>query len=490
MPTVDFSSGYRDATKGATLKALQKRQDDQAAATALAMKPREIGSMWQGAAQIGDVISGSIREGRLANQEAAGRARFAELLAGGLAPDEIGEAMGLDPETTMKFQERNWAQEDMLKQRGWSVEDAERRIRAEKEAQAAGFAHADTTREDTQTFTAGQTEDAQRHALDLAEKADAAQLVLADHNASIDEKQAAQKVIDEAKVATEKVRTDKIAADEAAGRQSELTTQQSAESDPATKVKLAVEKGYLTPEEGKARIDAINAEIAKKNTPPGLDQTNRDFAKEATDWQTVGASTAASNQVNVAEAIKELETPGILGEFGNDIGLGKTGAVAGALPPGVASVLNPSGEKAAASVQTAVQSSLKLILGSQFAAVEGEQMLKRAFDKSMPPAENARRAKLIMAQLQQSADAKDKMVKYYLDNNYSLDGYQGPNFAQIQQDFKEKADAILNTPPPDAAAPDAAAAAPSEEDIAETMRANNMTREQVIAELARRQGGG
>jgi len=167
MATIDFTSGYRDATKGATLKALQKRRDDQAAATALAMKPREIGSMWQGAAQIGDVISGSIREGRLANQEAAGRTRFAELLAGGLAPDEIGEAMGLDPETAMKYQERTWASEDTEKKHRWDVDAAAQRVRDERATQEAGFTHSDTQQKAGFTHADTAQEDAQKHAFEL-----------------------------------------------------------------------------------------------------------------------------------------------------------------------------------------------------------------------------------------------------------------------------------------------------------------------------------
>src|SRR6187399_548955 len=144
MPDVDFTSAYRDATKGSTLKALAARRAEMQAALATA-KPREVKSPEQAIASVADTISGSIREGRLANQEAQGRARFAQLLAGGLAPDEIGEAMGLDPETTMKYQERTWAKEDTdaatkLRQgertedREWHVKDALDRIQADKDA--------------------------------------------------------------------------------------------------------------------------------------------------------------------------------------------------------------------------------------------------------------------------------------------------------------------------------------------------------------------
>src|SRR6187455_2225780 len=144
MPNIDFSSAYRDATKGSTLKALAARRAEMQAALATA-RPREVKSPEQAIASVAETISGSIREGRLANQEAQGRARFAQLLAGGLAPDEIGEAMGLDPETTMKYQERTWAKEDAsaaaaarqaeLEQGNkWDTEAATARVKAEQDA--------------------------------------------------------------------------------------------------------------------------------------------------------------------------------------------------------------------------------------------------------------------------------------------------------------------------------------------------------------------
>src|SRR6186997_1836337 len=106
MPDVDFTSAYRDATKGSTLKALAARRAEMQAAMAMA-KPREVKSPEQAIASVAETISGSIREGRLANQEAQGRARFAQLLAGGLTPDEAGEPYGLDAETTQKWMDRN-----------------------------------------------------------------------------------------------------------------------------------------------------------------------------------------------------------------------------------------------------------------------------------------------------------------------------------------------------------------------------------------------
>jgi hypothetical protein len=185
--TVDFSGAYRDSTRGMTLKALQQRQRELQEASARAMAPRQIGHPLQGVAQIADVISSGIREGRAANQEAAGRARFAELLAGGLAPDEIGEAMGLDPETAMKYQERTWAQEDRKEERGytegrdllkhgWDVDKQTAEVKARQEEAKAAEAAALKRQDDQQEATR----------------------ILANDRATIEQKQAAQKVLDDA----------------------------------------------------------------------------------------------------------------------------------------------------------------------------------------------------------------------------------------------------------------------------------------------------
>ena len=133
MPTIDFTSGYRDATQGSTLKALAQRRAEMAASLAAHRMP-QINDPLQGVAEVANTISGSIREGRLANQEAAGRQRFAQLLSGGLAPDEIGEAMGLDPETTQMYVKNDW-----------DVKAAADRVEADRKAKEAEYGHQDTT---------------------------------------------------------------------------------------------------------------------------------------------------------------------------------------------------------------------------------------------------------------------------------------------------------------------------------------------------------
>lgn len=145
MPQVNF---YSDATRGSTLKALQQRRAEIQAAQEAAMAPRQISAPSQGWAQIADVVGGGIREARAANEETAARQRFAELMAGGLSQEEMGEAMGIDPDIAMKYQTHQWdveqadreaqaRRDELVQKHGWDVDAATARVQAEKDAAAA-----------------------------------------------------------------------------------------------------------------------------------------------------------------------------------------------------------------------------------------------------------------------------------------------------------------------------------------------------------------
>jgi len=419
---IDFTSGYRDSTKGATLKALQQRRADIQGQVESAMKTRDIDSMWQGGAQLAEVIGGSIREGRAANQEAAGRARFAELLAGGLAPDEIGEAMGLDPETTMKYQDQTWKREDDLTKHGWDVDAATQRQKDAMEQQ-----------KDSQAFTAGQTEDTQRHAIELQEKSDAAQLVLEDHRATIEQKQAAQRVIDEAaaakKLADARIEEAKTSAKTA----SDLATQNAAQGDEMAQIALAEKAGYITPEVAQQRRDALNRKALLDSQGEGSKARDRDFGKEAADLEGGGMTSLANNIIQLDKGISILEEPGMLADIpvvggalqsaSDAIGLGKSGALTNMLPDSVQPLINEKGIAARDAIHSAVQESLKRVLGGQFAAIEGTNLLERSFNPALGPKENIDRAKKIKAQIMVLYEQKKKMLEYYKANGGTLEGF-------------------------------------------------------------------
>jgi hypothetical protein len=125
MATINLFSGggYRDATHGATLRALEERRKALEDALTRASQPTQVNHPLQGIAGLAETMSAGIREGRAANEATAGRQRLAELMAGGLTPDEYGEAMGLDPELTGKYIGHDW-----------DVQGAKDRVQAEKDA--------------------------------------------------------------------------------------------------------------------------------------------------------------------------------------------------------------------------------------------------------------------------------------------------------------------------------------------------------------------
>ena len=176
MPIIDFTGGnYRDATRGMTLKALQERQKTYAQAAMEAAAPQQIASPWQGGGQLMGVLAAKVNEARAQSDEMAGRRRFAELLSGGLSPEEMGEAITLDPETALKYQTHTWDVEkattereekrkDELLAHGWDVDAANARVQAEKEAAAERARVEAASQEDQQKAaaalsaqTAGQT---------------------------------------------------------------------------------------------------------------------------------------------------------------------------------------------------------------------------------------------------------------------------------------------------------------------------------------------
>src|SRR5580765_6112193 len=164
MPIIDFTGSYRDATRGATIKALQERQKALQATVEQQAAPREMSSPWQGGAQLLGVLGAKLNEGRAQEQEMAGRKRFAELLSGGLSPDELGEAMTLDPEGAKYIQSHQWDVEqkkterdqdiaDKMRDHGWDVEKATAAVEADKAA-AAERARVDAAQQEDQQAAA------------------------------------------------------------------------------------------------------------------------------------------------------------------------------------------------------------------------------------------------------------------------------------------------------------------------------------------------
>jgi hypothetical protein len=68
-------------------------------------------------------------------------------------------------------------------------------------------------------------------------------------------------------------------------------------------------------------------------------------------------------------------------------------------------------------VRMVAQQSLKAVLGTQFAASEGEGVMARAYDPGAQPSENATRIRMLKTKLQQVAQYNDMRAEWLAKNH-------------------------------------------------------------------------
>jgi len=133
----------------------------------------------------------------------------------------------------------------------------------------------------------------------------------------------------------------------------------------------------------------------------GQKEEDKQFAKENVKWVRTGAAAAKSDLENLEFARRSLQ---------NSLKTGKplTGSawLLLANAAGITGVTNPDTKAVMDAVLAVAQKSLKQILGGQFAAKEGEEFLKRAFDPTLTVQENLRRINILMSNIKRVADAK------------------------------------------------------------------------------------
>lgn len=148
---------------------------------------------------------------------------------------------------------------------------------------------------------------------------------------------------------------------------------------------------------------------------------DREAGKRAAEWLGGDAAVTAANLARLDEAVGALQSGENLS--GRDINV---------LPIQVRRIVSPKSAAIQQSVETAIQSSLKATLGAQFAKVEGENLLARAFDSAQDEAENARRVAIVAQQTRELAEARQAQAEH-IQQFGSLAGYDGPDFDQMTE---------------------------------------------------------
>lgn len=150
---------------------------------------------------------------------------------------------------------------------------------------------------------------------------------------------------------------------------------------------------------------------------PAQKAVDTKFSKEYTDFVSAGGSTTITKNLQMLDdAIKIIESEPEGSTSGKIVGLSdKTGTL---------SYTHPKAAEAKDLIGGVAQSNLRAVLGGQFAAREGEQLLARAYNIAQPRKDNLNRLKALRKQIQDAADAKINASQYYEENG-TLKGFKG-----------------------------------------------------------------
>lgn len=155
-----------------------------------------------------------------------------------------------------------------------------------------------------------------------------------------------------------------------------------------------------------------------------LKTLNREFAKEAQKFQLSGGfSNEISNLQNLGEAVKTLQS-------GND---NISGPVVGSFPEFLRKRFYPESYNTERKVRQVLAQSLKPLLGGQFTRDELKMIISNSYDPALPESMNAETVSRTMETAERMLKAKEEALNYFINNNYSMEGYKG------QTDFSAQA---------------------------------------------------
>lgn len=158
---------------------------------------------------------------------------------------------------------------------------------------------------------------------------------------------------------------------------------------------------------------------------PAQIKVDQNMADEYVKWTTGGgASDIKKNLDQLANSLFKLES-----------GQVQTGDIwafmSSVAPDKLVSYLRPDFMNVREQVEEVAQRNLKEVLGAQFAKIEGEQLIKRAYNPNISTELNAQRIRRLMTQISEAAIEKQKAMDYYADNG-TMVGY-APGIDSMEQ---------------------------------------------------------
>lgn len=179
------------------------------------------------------------------------------------------------------------------------------------------------------------------------------------------------------------------------------------------------------------RSGAANVSMGGKGLQltPGQESIDKKFGDSYLEWRQGGGADAAANIAQIGTVLQRLEA-----------GQPLTGPLIGVQPDFVRAITNPAAQGAIEQVQEVVQRNLRAVLGAQFTQAEGDRLIARAYNPSLPPQQNAARLRKLFEQISIAAQQKQAMGQYF-DVHGTLRGYRGPepNINNFYKALEERA---------------------------------------------------
>jgi len=178
------------------------------------------------------------------------------------------------------------------------------------------------------------------------------------------------------------------------------------------------------------------AEIVKKSLTPLETKVEEKSAQDLVDFTIGGGFSDVQkglSQLDIAKQTLQQQPEGKI-----------TGKLVGAQDDtGILKYTNPTAQDTKEQVQEIAQRNLRLILGPQFTAKEGEALISRVYNPALPQSVNVKRLDLLQEQMTSAAKTKQEAVDYY-NTNGTLKGFKGKLY-NTTSDFLNEYNTKLKT---------------------------------------------
>lgn len=183
------------------------------------------------------------------------------------------------------------------------------------------------------------------------------------------------------------------------------------------------------------------AEIVKKSLTPLQAKVEEKSAQDLVDFTVGGGFSDVQKGLTQLENAKQMLQQQPEGKItGKKVGIQDD--------TGILKYTNPVAQDTKEQVQEIAQRNLRLILGPQFTAKEGEALINRVYNPALPQSVNVKRLELLQEQMSSAAKTKQEAVEYY-NTNGTLKGFTGKiynNTSDFISDYNNKLKSVEKTP--------------------------------------------